>query len=256
MSKITEIPSRIIKLLQTELGSEKAPLEYLKVLQLGNYGNANVYRVSGGAEDLVVKEFYSRSWFVRTTLGRLYIHRELKIMKHLKGIPGIPAEVRRLGAYALFYSFIPGETLSSIKKKRKAQLPSEFFIKLESQLKQMHQAGIAHLDVRNLGNVIHGKDGVPYLIDYQSSVGTGRLPKRIRRIMEDADFSGIYKGWEKLCEVPLDADREAFLEMVNRRRKLWFFKGYALDKATKRGKKMMRSKLQTVLKKHFSQTIR
>jgi RIO-like serine/threonine protein kinase len=235
----------IVNVLRKKLQDRGIRADHLELLQRGNYGNANVYRYFDGRRDLIIKEFISRTWLIRSTLGRFYIHRELKALSRLKNLPGVPEQACRLGAHALCYSFIKGNALSSLTKEG-VKLPKAFFVELETRLKQIHQAGFAHLDVRNLGNIIQSQDGEPYLIDFQSCVGTRHFPSVMLMIAEDADLSGVYKSWKKLCEEPLDRDRAAFLEMVNRRRRLWFLKGYALGKATHRGKKHLRRRFRSV----------
>ena len=42
-------------------------------------------------------------------------------------------------------------------------------------LKLMHSKNIVHLDLRNLGNILVGKDEYPYIIDFQSAISTKYL---------------------------------------------------------------------------------
>lgn len=225
----------VVAVLRTRFQDQAITAECLQLLQRGNYGNANVYRYADEKRDIIVKEFLSRSWWIRATMGRFYAHREVKALTDLKNNPGIPENPCRLGAHAFCYDYIQGEALSTLTKGS-TKIPKTFFIELERRVKQLHASGFAHLDVRNLGNIVQAKDGQPYLIDFQSCVGTRHFPRKILMIVEDADYSGVYKSWKKLCEEPLDTKRAAFLAMVNHRRKLWIFKGYALKKAARRRK--------------------
>jgi predicted Ser/Thr protein kinase len=228
-----EIPDRVLQLLRAAYAAPVAPGS-LTLLNQGKYGNANVYRYSEGPRDLVIKEFYSRSGFIRTTLGRFFIRREARALVDLEGIAGIPPGGRRLGPAALAEAFLDGETLVQLHRVRQIQLPKSFFLDLERLVDEMHQAGYAHLDLRNLGNLICGRDGRPYILDFQSCMRTARWPRFVRRIMENSDRSGIYKCWLKLCAEPLDSERAAFMDRFSGTRKFWIFKGYWFTKTWKR----------------------
>ena len=233
MPDSAEIPERVLQLLQAAYAAPAAPGS-LTLLNRGKYGNANVYRYSEGGRDLVLKEFYSRAWFIRATLGRFFIRREARALVDLAGIAGIPPGGRRLGPAALAEAFLDGETLVHVHRVRQARLPKTFFLDLERLVDEMHRAGYAHLDLRNLGNVICGRDGRPYILDFQSCMRTAPWPRFIRRIMENSDRSGVYKCWLKLCAEPLDAERAAFMERFQNTRKLWIFQGYWFAKTWRR----------------------
>ena len=116
-------------------------------------------------------------------------------------------------------------------------LPKEFFIELEKRTREMQNKNLVHLDLRNLGNIIEGDDGNPYIIDFQSSLGTKYLPKKLKKILEDSDISGVYKSWKLVCSENLDPEKEKFLEDFNKIRKIWVFKGYPIQKAIRKIKR-------------------
>jgi hypothetical protein len=223
------IPDRVLELLRAAYAAPVAPAS-LTLLTLGKYGNANVYRYTEGGRDLVVKEFYSRSWFIRATLGGFFIRREARALADLEGIAGIPPGGRRLGPAALAEAFVEGETLVQLHRVRQVRLPRAFFLDFERLVGDMHRAGYAHLDLRNLGNVLCSRDGRPCIFDFQSCMRTARWPRFVRRIMENSDRSGIYKCWSKLCAEPLDPERAAFMARFSGTRKFWVFKGYWFEK--------------------------
>lgn len=232
MAPGAEIPACLLALLHDAYGPEAAA-DRLTLLNRGNYGNANVYRLDLGETRLLVKEFYSRPWIVRATFGRLLVAREARALAALAGIAGVPGQARRLGSAALAEKFVDGETLVDLHRKRRAKLPPAFFRDFERLVDEMHRAGYAHLDLRNPGNVICGPDGRPYVLDFQSCMRTARLPRGVRRLMEDADRSGIYKFWAKMGAEPLDPERAAFLERFKGLRRFWIFKGYWFGKTWK-----------------------
>ncbi len=198
-------------------------------IKQGKWCNADIYRFEANGRARVAKEFHSRHPLVRLTIGRFLIAREAKALLRLAGLPGIPGGVRRLDPYALVMDYLPGQTLAELARRR-SQLPKRFFEELEGRLETMHRAGFSHLDLRNLGNMICGNDGQPWFIDFQSCVCIRGLPPVLRRQMQETDYSGIGKGWIKLCEEPLDPARAARLDRFGKTRRFWIFKGYWLDK--------------------------
>lgn len=224
-----EIPARLLALLRATCDPNLAAGD-LTLLKQGNYGNANVYRHGTGAARQVIKEFYSRPWFIRHTLGRFLIRREARALTDLAGIAGIPPRGRLLGPAALAMALVEGDTLDDLRHDLRQPLPKEFFLELERLVGDMHRAGYAHLDLRNLGNIICTRDGHPFLLDFQSCIRTARLPRKVREIMENTDRSGIYKCWRRLCLEPMGPERVAFMERFQRTRKLWIFKGYWFQK--------------------------
>ena len=224
-----EIPGRLFELLRAAYVTA-ADARSMTLLNRGKYGNANVYRFTEGGRALVVKEYYSKTWFIRQTVGRFMVRREARALVDLDGIAGVPPGGRRLGPAALAYAYIEGETLVDLHRIRRIQLPKSFFLDLERLVGEMHQAGYAHLDLRNLGNIICDLQGRPCLLDFQSCMRTTRLPRFVRRIMENTDRSGIYKCWVRLCEEPLGPERTTFMDQFGSTRKLWIFQGYWASK--------------------------
>ena len=219
-----DLPAPLLALIRNAFGQVEP--QDLVLLKRGGYGNANVYRLETAGQVWVIKEFYSRSWLIRHTFGRFMIHREVQALVHLDVISGVPGGARRLGPAALAEAFIEGETLVKWHRTQLGKLPKSFFLDMERLVAEMHRAGYAHLDLRNLRNIICTRETRPCFLDFQSSICTTGWPRFFRRIMENTDRSSIYKAWILLCEEPLDAERETFLKRTNSIRKLWILKGY------------------------------
>lgn len=232
MQSKNAIPAGVLNRLRRDLDVPPDAID-CTLMRKGKWCNANVYRVKSGGRILTVKEFYSRHPLVRVTIGRLLIAREAKALRHLAGLPGIPTGLTQLGRHALSLDYLAGLTLSELRRSRQ-QLPRQFFEELEECVGAMHRKGFAHLDMRNLGNIICGMDGQPYFIDFQSCVCTKCLPPFLRKQMESTDYSGIYKGWARLCEEPLDSMRSQRILRVEQARRLWIFKGYWLSKSLRK----------------------
>lgn len=197
----------------------------LQVITRGRWGNADLYKFSWENEDWVVKDFSPCSPVVREVWGRFLIQREFLALSRLQGIAGIPAAPFLLDRYALCYHFIPGGTL---KETRAEQIPDDFFFHLEALVLKMHQRQMVHLDLRNRRNILITNDKTPGLLDFQSSLNLANTPRAFHGLLKDIDISGVYKMWSKRKPASFDAPRRARLESINRKRSLWFLKGYML----------------------------
>lgn len=194
-----------------------------QVISPGRWANAVLRLFQRDGEQWVVKDFRSRAFVVRNTIGRLLVRREMRALRKVAGLAGVPADAFRIDAHALAYRFIPGTPLDRVADERKG---AEFFLAFERLLSEVHSRGIVHLDVRNGRNVLVTEAGRAALIDFQSHLGTGRMPGALRRWMERFDMSGVYKHWERLHPQSLGESRTALLASMNRWRRLWILRGY------------------------------
>lgn len=232
---MTRLNNYIINLIKKKLQREDIKIENLEILNKGKFANAFVYRYKDSELDYTIKDFYHCPFFIRVTFGKIMAKIEYNTLKKLNGIKGIAPEVHMLSPYTIAFSYIKGNPLKAYRKTN--SIPPEFFYKMEEVVSQMHSRDIVHLDLRNLGNIIRGEDGNPYIIDFQSSISTKRFPVKVRTILENSDISGIYKSWKSVCSEPLPKEKEEFLENFNNIRKLWVLRGYPIQRAIKKYKK-------------------
>lgn len=197
----------------------------VKIISKGRWGNADLYQFSCDGTLWMVKDFLPCPPVIRKTWGRLMVQRELGAMQTLKGIDGIPKDPFLLDRFAVCYRFIPGGTL---KETRPEKIPDDFFFLLEALVKKMHARNLVHLDIRNRRNILITTENKPALLDFQSSLNLQNTPRPLHKIMKDIDISGVYKIWSKKKPESLGPARRAHLESLNKKRFLWFFKGYPL----------------------------
>lgn len=194
------------------------------LLRDGRWANARVSRVDIGGRSWVVKDFAPRTGWVRNSVGRLFVRRELATLRRLAGIDGVPPAAFRLDAHAIAFGYIEGETLGRIDEAR--QTPA-YFAALEALLRAIHARGIVHLDTRGTGNVLMRPDGSPAVIDFQSALSTRWMPSFLRRFLEDIDLTGVYKKWLRRDPASMGPERIALNERMTRWRRLWVLRGYA-----------------------------
>lgn len=164
-------------------------------------------------------------------IARLLLAHEVTILQRLAGIPGFSGAAFRIDANALACEFLPGESLFDTDPRR---ITPDFLRELETVTRRMHRAGVVHLDLRSLTNVIITPEGHPGIIDFQSAIVTDHLPRGITRLLRAIDLSGACKKWRKFQPDAMGAARRQFLQSVNRIRRFWIFKGYLGLKGKKR----------------------
>jgi hypothetical protein len=193
------------------------------ILNQGRWANAVVHLFTHDGAVWVVKDFRPRMLLVRETVGALLVWRECRGLQRVAGIPGVPQQAFRLDRHALAYRYSEGTPLAQFGS---GVLPTAFYADFERLLRAVHERGLVHLDVRNARNTLVDALGNPMLLDFQSHLGTGWLPRRLRKALEDFDLSGVYKHWAGSQPESLGAERAALLSRMNRWRRLWILRGY------------------------------
>ena len=194
-----------------------------KLLRDGRFANARVERVRIGGADWIFKDFASRAFVVRHTVGRFLLGREVRALSQLEGLPGIPSQAFRVDALSMAARFVPGRALADTPD---GPFATEFLLSLEALLRQVHARGLVHLDTRGGGNLLIGPDGAPGIIDFQAALSTRWMPRALRGWLEDMDLSGIYKKWQRWQPDTLGEERQALLDRLNRWRRWWLLRGY------------------------------
>jgi hypothetical protein len=193
------------------------------VLREGRWANAQVVRATLDGTDWTVKDFGARAWWVRNLFGRWLLRRELRALRKLAGIEGVPAQAFRVDAFAIAARFVPGVTLDRAPRE---QMNEAFFLALEALFRAVHARGVVHLDSRGSSNLLATPQGAPALIDFQAALRTAWLPPPLRRLLERIDMGGVYKNWLRHAPASLDAERRAEYERSTRLRQLWIGRGY------------------------------
>lgn len=193
------------------------------LLRDGRWANARVSRVEIGGEAWTLKDFSGRSWWVRKTLARFLLAREVRALQRLHGIAGVPEDAFRVDGDAIAARFVPGTILAKLEP---AAISPVFLESLENLLRAIHERGIVHLDTRGASNVLMRPDGSPGIIDFQASLSTRWLPRALRRLLEDFDLSGVYKKWAAWQPAAMGEARRAEFERINRLRRFWVLRGY------------------------------
>jgi len=165
---------------------------------------------------LVEKTYRNRPLPVRSA-GSLLVWWESFIYSKLKGVSGIPQVVNSPDIYTLTTTFMGGHNL-----RDRVNNPDEaYFRNLEELIENLHARGVIHLDMRNRRNYGMDESGMPYLVDFASSIYTpfkGPLWRLLCRI----DWMGYLKVKAKVSPDLLSRDEERQNSLGRALSRLWF----------------------------------
>lgn len=194
-----------------------------ELLRDGRWANARVEKVTLDGVAWTLKDFSSRPFIVRNTIGRFLSRREWLALTRLAGIDGVPAQAFRVDGHAIAARYLSGTVLAKVAPE---QVGSAFLESFEALMTAMHARGIVHLDTGGGSNMLMQADGRPGLIDFQAALFTAHLPGGVRRLLEDIDMAGLYKKWVLWQPQTFGARRRAVLERMQRWRRFWVLRGY------------------------------
>ncbi len=155
------------------LGAEEMPAHF--DLPDGRYTHIRTYKhdffaatglYSGPSGKVILKIGRTASLFGLPLrwIGRRLADHEFVLYQALKDLPGVPRCLGRWGDTGFVHLFVEGHPL-----QKHEWVNDEFFPRLAALLDQVHQRGIAYVDLEKRENILVGASGEPYLIDFQIS---------------------------------------------------------------------------------------
>lgn len=204
----------------------------VSVLRTGRRGNADLYIVDLGDGPLVVKDFASKSWFVRL-LGRQQIVHECRAYKWLEGVEGIPRFIGRIDRYALAIERIDATQLTYASSRYSAG--ARHLKGLRQVLDRFLERGFVHLDLRGRRNVLVRADGRIVVLDLAGALWFrpgGFWHRLFSSLIAWNHKNTLFKWKVLLAPRALSRDERASLRRFRRLQRLWLFnrKGSRDDK--------------------------
>jgi len=142
-------------------------------------------------------------------LGLVMCRHERDNLRRLRHMSQVPHLLDKYGDTGFVYEYIEGSSLNE-----KPDLPDDFFNRMEELLKQIHLCRVAYIDLNKRGNILLGKDNLPYLIDFQIACYIPRLFRPLRiladgflRILQKEDFYHLNKHKRRLSGHLMDIDQ-------------------------------------------------
>jgi hypothetical protein len=164
-----------------EAGAFCENCEVVKRISGRNVSKAEIVVVEHDDRTIAVKDFSNRPWFVRNTIGRLFIRRESAVYSQLGTMPGIPQYLGRIGPFSLATEWVDGFALADVKG---SEVDPQVLDKVDTIVSEMHRRGVALGDLHR-GDVLVSEPGEVFLIDFATALRLGPRPGFIRRRLFD-----------------------------------------------------------------------
>jgi predicted Ser/Thr protein kinase len=175
------------------------------VLSRGYQGEVYLYK--DDANSLIIKT--PREGFFEELIGKAMLRREYRIYCKLTGMKGVPRCYGFIKGKYLILEYINGITV------RKATIANRrvFFEGLLNLIKELHGAGIAHMDLKKKDNLIVVDGTTPYIIDFGAAIskksGFSPLNWYLYSLASKFDFNAWIKlKYGKRFEDIIDEDRQ------------------------------------------------
>jgi serine/threonine protein kinase len=160
------------------------------ILSRGYQGHVYVYRNKGNP--LVIKA--PMGWGLGKLIRLLMLRNEHRVYSKLSDMKGIPRCHGLLENRYLVLEYIDG---TPIRNARITE-PTVFFEMLLSVIKGLHEAGVAHTDLKKKDNVLVVDGRIPYVIDFGVAIvrkpGFAPLNHYLYNLASTFDFN----AWVKL----------------------------------------------------------
>lgn len=144
-----------------------------RVLRRPSSTRPALWLLEEGGRRAVVKDYRPNGFLFRHTVGRFLVWRERKAYRRLRGLEGVPALYAVIDGLALVMEEIDGEPVEGLEKE--GRLTDRFFRDLEALVRAFHARGLAHCDLKRAPNILLGRDGRPYLVDWSAALFAGEL---------------------------------------------------------------------------------
>ena len=160
----------------------------------------DVLHIDIEGDEAVLKDYtFSDTWFTRL-LAPLLVIREVRSLKKLEGVPGVPRLYHVFSRHAFLVEPIKGIAANQIPKD---ELNNEFFERMNRVLDDIHEKGVTHCDLRSAGNTLITEDHQPWLVDFVASIHQSSKWNFIGRWIFDqfveADYGAVLKLKKRLA---------------------------------------------------------
>ena len=134
-----------------------------------------VYRLD--ASVVAIKDYRPRGFFIRNTVGRFLIRREIRAYRAAWGLAGLPRFLGQIGPFAMALEYVEARPLAQLTDRH---LDDGFFDRLEELVGTLHARGISLTDLHHR-DVLVARDGSIFLVDLATAWIVGKRPGKLRR---------------------------------------------------------------------------
>lgn len=119
---------------------------------------------------MVLKDYSHSSRGFRTFIAPFLVYREIRALRTLDDVYGVPKFVRKLSSHAFLIEFVPARRIRFAEDRVDW---SEFIAGVERLIGVLHKKGVMHGDLRNATNILVDEQQHPVFVDFVSAVHRG-----------------------------------------------------------------------------------
>ena len=137
---------------------------------------ADIYLLTDKEGREMILKDCARRWFpFRVLWAPFVLRREFRALQRLEGIEGVPRVYGWLDRYGFLMERLRAETMP---KEKESRIEADFFDRLDLIVRQMHERGISHGDLRRK-NILIDESQNAFLIDFATAMRRSSLFGRL-----------------------------------------------------------------------------
>ncbi len=140
------------------------------VLKHAENTRADVLLLEHQGEQAILKDYTQSSKGFSFLVAPFLVYREVKALKKLGDLEGVPQLFKKVSSRAFLMEYIPSQRIRLVKEQ--IDWP-EFVAKTENLVGKLHQRGVIHGDLRNATNIMVDENRNPVFVDFVSAVHRG-----------------------------------------------------------------------------------
>ena len=189
-------------------GYNKAELRSfaIQTYREGEGSRPDVFLLEKDGEQVVLKDHDGMDAAYARFIGPLLVWREVKAMRRLKHLSGVPKFIFCPDKRSLLMEHIEARQVVNVNKSEYDAI--HYFQNLKDIIEQMHQQGIAHGDLRSPTNALIDANGGAVLVDFVASLGRGSTWNILNRYLFNkmclVDLSAVTKLKKRIAPQLLD----------------------------------------------------
>ena len=172
---------------------------------------ADVSLIDLQGKQMIYKDYTDSSKGFSLLLAPFLVYRETKALRQLKGVKGIPGLLSKVDSRSFLMEFIPAQRIRFVYM----DLDWNAFIpKTEELVRELHERGVIHGDLRNATNILVDRDHNPVFVDFVSAVHRGHrynpFSWALFKLCLAIDRGAMYKLKEKYAsELVSETERDS-----------------------------------------------
>ena len=170
----------------------------IEVLRPAQSTRADVLLVEARGDRAVLKDYSSSNKGFKLLIAPLLVYREIRALRVLDGVQGVPGFIRKLSGQTFLIEFVPARPIGALQQEIDW---ARFIPRIEALINALHARGVAHGDLRNLTNILVGPQQRPVFVDFVSAVHRGHRFNIFSRILFKLclpiDHGAVFKLKEK-----------------------------------------------------------